>query len=67
LATFILSSDLLKIRLDLDFPERNHCVSRRMSVGPYETQIASIIKGYWKLTGYVRNTKAEPALEGDWM
>jgi hypothetical protein len=38
-----------------------------MSVGPYETQIASIIKGYWKLTGYVRNTKAEPALEGDWM
>jgi hypothetical protein len=39
-----------------------------MSVDPYETQIASIIKdGYWKLNGYVRNTKTEPALEADWV
>ena len=37
-----------------------------MFVDPNQTQIAPIIRGYWKLTGYVKNTKNEPALEADW-
>jgi hypothetical protein len=39
-----------------------------MSVDPYQNQIASIMKeGYWKLTGYVRNAKIEPAVEANWV
>ena len=68
LTIYILNSHLLKIRLAPNFTERNHCVSRGMSVIVYQTQIALIRKeGYSKLTGYVRNGKIEAALEADWV